>query len=222
MQQNKVFIKEIFESIQGEGPYMGENQLFIRFSNCNLNCKYCDTDFKSDLKEYTKDDLIKEINKYKHIHSISLTGGEPLINANFLKQVLPDIKQKIYLETNGTLSNELKKIIDYIDIIAMDIKIPSATGNTDLFDEHEEFIKTAIKKELFIKVVFNEKITDEETDKILKLASKYNLPIILQPESNGNKIKNDIKTINKVFYKIRNQYKNERLIPQLHKFLDAK
>ena len=222
MQQNKVFIKEIFESIQGEGPYMGENQLFIRFSNCNLNCKYCDTDFKSDLKEYTKDDLIKEINKYKHIHSISLTGGEPLINANFLKQVLPDIKQKIYLETNGTLSNELKKIIDYIDIIAMDIKIPSATGNTDLFDEHEEFIKTAIKKELFIKVVFNEKITDEETDKILKLASKYNLPIILQPESNGNKIKNDIKTINKVFYKFRNQYKNVRLIPQVHKFLDAK
>ena len=184
---------------------------------CKRNCKYCCN------KQYDVHKIPvvthEELQKAEYVF---LTGGEPLINANFLKQVLPDIKQKIYLETNGTLSNELKKIIDYIDIIAMDIKIPSATGNTDLFDEHEEFIKTAIKKELFIKVVFNEKITDEETDKILKLASKYNLPIILQPESNGNKIKNDIKIINKVFYKFRNQYKNVRLIPQVHKFLDAK
>ena len=38
-------IKEIFLSIQGEGPYIGYRQVFIRFCGCNLDCQYCDTDF---------------------------------------------------------------------------------------------------------------------------------------------------------------------------------
>ena len=108
--QNKVLIKEIFQSIQGEGIYIGTNQLFIRFSRCNLNCGYCDTDFKSDLKEYTKDELVKIVNAYKNIHSISLTGGEPLIETDFLVEFLPLIKHKIYLETNGVLFEQLKKL----------------------------------------------------------------------------------------------------------------
>ena len=86
--QNKVLIKEIFESIQGEGPYIGVNQLFIRFSSCNLHCEYCDTDFKTDLKEYNIEDLLCEINKYENIHSVSLTGGEPLIESDFLYELL--------------------------------------------------------------------------------------------------------------------------------------
>ena len=68
MNQNKVDIKEIFESIQGEGPYIGVNQLFIRFSDCNLHCKYCDTDFKSELKTYNKETMLNEIKKYKNIY----------------------------------------------------------------------------------------------------------------------------------------------------------
>ena len=44
-EQHKAKIKEIFASIQGEGPYVGVKQLFIRFCACNLNCDYCDTPF---------------------------------------------------------------------------------------------------------------------------------------------------------------------------------
>ncbi|MCK5661099.1 MAG: 7-carboxy-7-deazaguanine synthase QueE, partial [Methanosarcinales archaeon] len=36
-------IYEIFNSIQGEGPYVGMRQVFVRFCGCNLACEYCDT-----------------------------------------------------------------------------------------------------------------------------------------------------------------------------------
>ena len=222
--ENKVFIKEIFESVQGEGPYIGVNQLFIRFSECNLHCAYCDTDFRSDLKWYSTGELCEEISKYKNIHSISLTGGEPLIAADFLQGLLNRVKNKIYLETNGTLYNELQKIIDCVDIISADIKLPSATLMRDLFTEHEKFIDIAVKngKEIFLKVVFDEKITEKEIIKTCLTAEKYKLLIILQPKMEGAALKLQSEFINKIYYRFINKYKNVRLIPQVHKFLNVR
>ena len=222
--KNNTFIKEIFSSIQGEGPYIGYEQLFIRFSKCNLNCNYCDTDFNTDLKEYNISELIKEVEKYKNIHSISLTGGEPLLDVNFLKEFLPLIKKTIYLETNGTLPKELKEIINLIDIISMDIKLDSTSKNGDLFKTHEEFIKIATdnKKEIFIKIVFDENITEDEISKCTTLAKKYNIPIILQPKMDGDILNISSKNINEIFSKFIAQYENVRLIPQVHKFLNVR
>ena len=220
MQQNSVFIKEIFESIQGEGPYIGVNQLFIRFSKCNLHCKYCDTDFKSKLKEYTVDELVKTVNHYKNLHSVSLTGGEPLTETDFLKEFLPEINQKIYLETNGTLYNQLSEIINNIDIISMDIKLPSASGMPDMFDKHSEFIEIASAKDLFIKIVFNQNITDYEIKRSTELAEEHNTLLVLQPEMSGIKLELSSDFINDIYYKFLNRYNNVRLIPQVHKFLN--
>ena len=222
MPQNSVLIKEIFESIQGEGIYIGINQLFIRFSNCNLHCKYCDTDFKSNLKEYTVDELVKIVNAYKNIHSVSLTGGEPLTETEFLKNFLPKINKKVYLETNGTLYNELSQIIDNINIISMDIKLPTATNMPDLFEKHSKFIDTAAKKDLFIKIVFNKNITDYEINKSIELAKKNNTIIVLQPEMNGLNLELESEIINNTYYKFLNIYNNVRLIPQVHKFINIR
>lgn len=219
-----VFIKEIFESIQGEGPYIGYNQLFIRFSTCNLHCNYCDTDFKTSLKSYTAKELEKEIEQYKNIHSISLTGGEPLLSTDFLQEFLPLTNKQIYLETNGTLFNELEKIINYIDIISMDIKLPSTTGMPDLFKEHDNFIKIAKKhsKEIFAKVVFDTNITDDEINKVIKIAKENNILIILQPKMDGEILNLKTEFINEIFYRFVSKYQNIRLIPQVHKFLNVR
>ena len=94
---NKVKIKEIFASIQGEGPYVGYKQLFVRFCNCNLKCNYCDTEFSANENfiEYCPVELAQEVNQYKDVHSISLTGGEPLLSVEFLKEFLPLVNKKI-------------------------------------------------------------------------------------------------------------------------------
>ena len=74
---NKAKIKEIFSSIQGEGLLVGVEQIFIRFCKCNLACKYCDTDFSSDYKEYSPQELVDYLKTnfdFNKINSISLTG----------------------------------------------------------------------------------------------------------------------------------------------------
>ncbi len=220
--RNKVLIKEIFKSIQGEGLYIGTNQLFIRFSHCNLHCEYCDTDFITDLKEYNATELSSFVNNIKDIHSISLTGGEPLMEADFLTEFLPLVNHKIYLETNGTLFFDLKKIINYVDIIAMDIKLESSSKNGDLFDIHEKFINTAKEKELFVKVVFDENIKEEEIIKCTALTKKYSVPLIIQPKMNGENLELRTDFINKVFYRFINLYSQTRLIPQVHKFMNIR
>ena len=222
--QNKIKIKEIFESIQGEGPYIGYNQLFIRFSQCNLSCSYCDTDFKTAQKEYDALELADIVNKSENIHSVSLTGGEPLTEVDFLKEFLPLVKKKVYLETNGTLYKNLEKIINYVDIISMDVKLNSSSKNGDLFDLHNKFIETAVngEKELFIKVVFDEQITDDEINNTIKCAEKYNIQIILQPKTEGEYLKLNKDVIINVYNKFLSEYKNVRLIPQTHKFLNIK
>jgi organic radical activating enzyme len=102
-------ISEVFESVQGEGLYFGEKQIFVRFFGCNLSCKFCDTKLNRFL-EYEPQELFEELKLYQDVyHSISFTGGEPLLQKDFLKQVLQLTQKegyKNYLETNGTLDRK--------------------------------------------------------------------------------------------------------------------
>ena len=223
--KSKTKIKEIFTSIQGEGPYIGVKQLFIRFCGCNLECKYCDTAKEADgtFFEFTPAELsehIKTLN-LKSIHSISITGGEPLLWSEFLEEFLPLVENKVYLETNSTLNSALEKIINNVDIIAADIKLPSASGIENSFAIHDEFFKSANKygKEIFAKIVFDENILNDEIDHCIKLAEKHDLELILQPKMDGDTLKMSDKKITEIFEKFVSVYPKTRVIPQVHKFL---
>ena len=220
-------IKEVFASIQGEGPYIGAKQLFIRFCDCNLRCHYCDTKFDGDSEEFTPEQLFDVIKQFdlNTIYSFSLTGGEALLSVNFLEKFLPLLKehnQKIYLETNATLPDELKKIIQYIDVVAADIKLESATGMINAFEAHDRFFDVCAGHECFAKIVFDYNITDNEIEKCVELAQKYKILLILQPKMNE-----EVMSITSVFAvsvldKFLKKYPKVRLIPQVHKFLSVR
>lgn len=220
-------IKEVFASIQGEGPYIGAKQLFVRFSNCNLRCHYCDTDFGGDCEEYTPEELIEIVEQFdlKTIFSVSLTGGEPLLSANFLVKFLPLLRahnQRIYLETNATLPDELSRVIEYVDVVSADIKLESATGMVNAFQLHDQFFEICKGRESFAKIVFDDNITDEEIDECIKIAKKYEIELILQP-----KMADDVMSITSVFAvatldRFLKMYNKVRLIPQVHKFLSIR
>ena len=222
----EVKIKEIFESIQGEGPFVGTKQLFIRFCGCNLNCDYCDTNFDAkDAVSYTADSLIKKIqNDYdlKRIHSVSLTGGEPLLHSQFINEFVHFLHNiKIYLETNATLTDELQKVKDKIDIISADIKLPSSAGK-DTFDLHDKFLANCDGIYTFAKIVFDKNITDEEIEICANLGKKHNIELVLQPKMNGDKMTVNNDFCQNILNKFLNVYTNVRLIPQVHKFLNVR
>ena len=225
---DKTKIAEIFDSIQGEGPYIGCRQLFIRFCGCNLLCDYCDTEFDRG-EEYSIQSLVERVKTFdlESIHSVSLTGGEPLLHYQFLKEFLPELKKlnlKIYLETNGTLAGALKTIIDYVDIISMDFKLDSSAKIGDVYTQHDEFLNVATQnnKDTFAKLVFDDSIEDYELKECLNLAKKYNIPVILQPKMEENKIKVSHEKILETFNYFSKNYHNTRLIGQVHKFFDIR
>ena len=221
---DKVKIKEVFDSIQGEGGYIGYKQLFIRFCNCNLKCNYCDTEFSSqtDYNEYCPRELADIANSYKDIHSVSLTGGEPLLQTEFLKEFLPLVQKKIYLETNATLADKFSEVKPFVDIVSADIKLESATGIKDTLKFHDKFFEACKGTETFAKIVFNENITPEEIEKCCQIGTKYNIELILQPEMKDDMINVSTEFAVSILDKFLEKYKNVRLIPQVHKFLNVR
>ena len=232
---------EIFSSVQGEGKYLGCRQIFVRLADCNLNCAYCDTNFrradfckvetfagsmifrdvKNPLDAAQVVDVIKHFAAEVPTQAVSFTGGEPLLHWQFIGDVASAIKNfgvKIFLETNGTLYNELEKISAAIDIISMDIKL-----GQNLLPLHEKFLRAAQGKDLCVKIVVTGATTREEFLSAVDLiaAVDKNILLILQPVTPVKKIcaasAEKILTFQAAALR---KLKNVRVIPQTHKFIN--
>ena len=202
-------VQEVFSSIQGEGPYVGVRQLFVRFAHCHLKCAYCDTPMTSDTGEavwydtpqstspkllpnpLTVDDLLNGLIpmlKASPHHSVSFTGGEPLLYHKFLRELFPKIQKhcKTYLETSGTQPEFLDFVVDATDIVSMDMKLPSTTGFELPITEHQAFYARCNSHpnvETFVKLVVNEQTTNDELQAVRKIVTNPTTTIVIQPET---------------------------------------
>ena len=162
-------LSEIFLSIQGESTYAGLPCIFIRLAGCNLRCKYCDTTYSYETKfEKYSEDILKEIQQYKPIKLVEITGGEPLIQSEIydLLTILYDNEYEILLETNGTIN--LEKIPDYVTKI-VDVKCPGS-GFEDSFLT-ENFKHISLQKDE-IKFVISDR---QDYDWATNFIKKYDL-----------------------------------------------
>jgi len=222
----KANIYEAFLSIQGEGPWVGRKQAFVRFCACNLRCKFCDTRFaqaeskichlfSEEIENPVSVDGLISALKGKTFHSISLTGGEPLLSLDFIKEFLASKEWVVYLETNGTLPHLFSDIADSIDMIAMDIKLPSVTGEKPFWDEHRQFLKLC--KNCFIKIVVSGDIDKNELAYASRLISNINpnIATIIQPADTNIPIALLLELQNIAL----NHLSDVRIIPQIHKIM---
>ncbi|MDF2589381.1 MAG: pflA, partial [Anaerocolumna sp.] len=122
-------------SLESCGTVDGPGIRFVVFmQGCVLRCQFCHNPDTWDLKkgtEYTPDQLIKEIVKYKSYMNFSgggvtFTGGEPLLQADFILEVSKLCKNEnisVALDTSGFVFNDtVKEILEYTDIVLLDIK----------------------------------------------------------------------------------------------------
>lgn len=224
------YLAEVFESIQGEGLRLGCAMTFIRFLGCNLACAYCDTTFCRRRRPYFQYKRKKQSNPVEpefllnliEGDEVALTGGEPLLQADFAAALAAAIRKTnrlVYLETNGTLPDALAKVIGFVDWVAMDIKIPSATGGPAYWHEAGKFLKIAAQRNVFIKAVMDDRVEPDELDSICSVieAVDRRLTLILQPVF-GHPWKlllDHQKTLKR-------RLTDVRIIPQQHKYLNLR
>ncbi|MDD5424001.1 MAG: 7-carboxy-7-deazaguanine synthase QueE [Candidatus Omnitrophica bacterium] len=220
-------VSEVFLSVQGEGVYAGEPHVFVRFHGCNMRCAFCDTPQpvapeESSIRSIV--DRIVDANAGNTAGAITITGGEPLLHSHFLKCLLPPLKEKgysIHLDTNGTMPDRLNDVIGAVDIIAMDIKLPSSTKDKHFWEEHLAFLHAAKSRKVFVKMVITDETQESDIDKAVALIESVDsgIPLVLQPASEFGEFKSrpDVARIMGWQKKAREKLTDVRVIPQLHK-----
>ena len=122
---------EIFYSLQGESTRAGSPCVFIRLSECNLRCSYCDTQYAwSGGTSMSVMAIMQEIDKYP-AWLVEITGGEPMLQDGVvdLMQALHEAGYDVMLETNGSIY--LGEVPDFV-VKVVDVKCPGS-GCADSF-----------------------------------------------------------------------------------------
>ncbi len=157
-------VAEIFgPTIQGEGPHVGMQTLFVRVAGCDFKCAWCDSKFAwkidgSIIRYGTKelaDILVQECNNSK-CSNVVLTGGNPcLYDFKEVIDILHDNNITVDIETQGSKMPDW--LLD-VDLLVISPKAPSSK-QPDVYKTVNEYMKllTSIKQKVAIKIpVFNE------------------------------------------------------------------
>lgn len=97
-------IVEVFESIQGEGAFLGLGASFIRLAGCNLRCSWCDTKHSFDVQAARLLSIDAILGTWRFTQPlVVITGGEPTLHdLGPMVRALKKLGKYVTLETNGT------------------------------------------------------------------------------------------------------------------------
>jgi organic radical activating enzyme len=236
---------EVFSSIQGEGLLVGCRQVFVRMALCNLTCRYCDTPFAPEascrIEDAPGSGIFRDVGNPVSLevlttilagwvhrgpglhHSISLTGGEPLLQSEVLETWLPSLSRilPIHLETNGTLPEALVPLLPHLGWISMDIKLASQTGQETPWASHERFLEAAAGVPCFVKVVVGEETTVAEIERSARIVQRVapTVPLILQPVTVHGTLGIAAVTLLELQARAARIHPQVRVIPQTHRFI---
>lgn len=163
----KLRIAEIFESVQGEGQWVGVPSTFVRVSGCNLRCSWCDTPYASWKPEgpvLEVSEVFAKVSGFKNQHVV-ITGGEPMLFPGVadLAERLKGTGHTITIETAGTVFRKLEA-----DLMSIS---PKLANSTPFGTKHEKGHEA--------------KRIDHQTLRQLLGAYDHQLKFVVQPENPG-------------------------------------
>jgi len=160
-------LAEIFYSIQGEGTYAGTPAVFVRLAGCNLNCRFCDTDYALKFVASIEDVVAKVREAGADCPMVILTGGEPLAqtDATALIDALRADGRRVHIESNGTIAVDLPEDV-WLTV-----------------SPKERLTDRMARRANEVKVIVDDRIPEEWFERFPETTPRF-----LQPE--GNKPKN--------------------------------
>lgn len=152
-------------SIESMGLVDGPGIRTVVFlQGCNLRCQYCHNPDTWDLcagEEMTADEVINKIKRFKPYFKnnggVTFSGGEPLMQPEFLLELLKKCKENdihTCIDTAGYGKGDYDEILKYTDLILYDIK----------HEDYEKYNKITRRKQ-------------DETLKFIKKVQENNIPI---------------------------------------------
>jgi organic radical activating enzyme len=235
------YLSEIFLSFQGEGTQAGRRQLFVRLAGCNLRCRYCDTpdslERVASFRVFGADGVAREhanpvlpssviaaarplLDAEPPVDGTAFTGGEPLLQAEFLAELLGDAcwPRPRLLETNGMLPESLRSVLPLIDVVSMDIKLPSNSGERGFWDQHARFLSIAGDK-AYVKVLVDAGTDLDDVDRAAALVGAQAV-VFLQPiTAPDGRLDVTADDLRRFFAAARRHVPDVRVLPQTHKML---
>jgi organic radical activating enzyme len=169
----RLAVREVFRSIQGEGPDAGEPAVFVRLAGCNLCCPWCDTDYTSERTIYRPGELVELIDQ-QGSGMVVLTGGEP-----FRQNIVPlivalSISWRVQIETNGSLP--FFGPVSKVSVICSPKTSKLGAGMAERVDA--------------LKYVGKAGMLDPDDGLPIGLARVPGVPVFLQPMDEGNEANN--------------------------------
>ena len=244
------YLDEVFCSIQGEGLYLGYRQVFVRTGGCSAGCIYCDTrrarNRRKEFEVFGMDEtkmienpveperaasIIREnfIDRFRGIHSVSLTGGEPLEQPEFAADLAAELRKSripVYLETNGLHPDSILQMRPLLDIVSLDIKQPAlCEGIREIPAVYQRVLTELSGLEVFCKIVLCDGFSGDEFKDSVNTISGVgrSIPLVIQPvsatsEEDGCRPPRPDSIMD--CYSLASRYLDEvRVIPQCHKIL---
>ena len=178
-------------SIETLGTLDGPGIRFVVFLHgCKLRCLYCHNpetwDLKGESVEISPRELVEKVEKYKNYYGedggVTFSGGEPLLQPEFLLECLKLCKEKnihTCLDTAGFGFGDYEEILKFVDLVILDIKAVEAEEYTHItgqkMNKFFEFLEVAQKlnKKMWLRQVIVPNINDDKAhiEKLKQFAS---------------------------------------------------
>ncbi len=164
-------------------------RLVVFMAGCKLRCLYCHNPETWEItgsKEISAEEILLKFKKYANYYGetggVTFSGGEPLLQSEFVLEAVKLLKSEgvhVTLDTAGVAEN-YDEILDLVDLVILDIKAVEAeeykhiTGRN--IDDFNKFLETCISKnkKLWLRQVIVPGINDDEkhAEMLKEFASK--------------------------------------------------